>query len=297
MTAKNQWISYAVWNSQTFTGILFRYLSKDYAILKSKKTLPPFSNSPPHFLPLYTSLSRQEVRTLGIFISLSLLTLTLYLSRKKQYMFETFSEDDQDDLRFCLFISGCFVFTNQAWIHYYVFLILPYYLMFISLIKKDFKTYLIPFTLFILSFATINGNIFLIKSTYLLEFFEYLGLFYWTNVLLFLSLIFYLKREQQLRMVLIISNLVKQKKTFGEIIKALYPKEYLKFKRQKRGEKTINKLDNRYQKLPQKGIDFKTAYREAYGGDNASLTKGLNLKIKKIWHLFEKSKSGQKMEQ
>jgi len=291
MTAKNEWVSYAVWNNQTITGILFRYLSKDYALLKFRKTFPRFPNPPPHFLPLYTLLSRQEVRILGIFISLSLLTLTLYLSRKKHYLFEIFSEDDQDDLLFCLFISGFFVFTNQAWVHYYVFLILPYYLMFISLLKKDLKVYLFSFTLFFLSFIAINGNIFLVKSTYLLELFEYLGLFYWTNVLLFLSLIFYLKREQQLRMVLIIRNLVQQKKPFGEITKILYPKEYLKLKEQRRCAKMIKKLDDRYQQLLQKGIDFKTAYSETYGCDKASIKKGINLKIKKIWHLFEKSKN------
>lgn len=110
MTAKNQWISYAVWNNQTLTGILFRYFSKDYAILKSKKSFPRFPHPPPHFLPFYNFFTRQGVRILGFFISLSLLVFTLFLSRRRHYPGEVSRNNEQDDLRFCLFISG-FLFS------------------------------------------------------------------------------------------------------------------------------------------------------------------------------------------
>jgi hypothetical protein len=84
--------------------------------------------------------------------------------------------------------------------------------------------------------------------------------------------------------------LVEHKKSFGEIIKVLYPKEYAKLKGQRKDRKTIKKLDEEYQQLLRQEVNSKTAYVETYTcGKNLAITKGLNLKMKKIWHLLENS--------
>jgi len=124
--------------------------------------------------------------------------VTFCFTRRKNTSARTSGEDEHEDVRFCLFISGCLAFTTQAWVHYYVVLILPYYLLLISLVKNDFKISFTTYVLFTMSFACIHGNIFLMKSTRLFELFEYLGLFYWANIFLFLSLILYLNRQRQL---------------------------------------------------------------------------------------------------
>ena len=41
-----------------------------------------------------------------------------------------------------------------------------------------------------------HGNIFLLRSTNLFEIFEYLGVFYWANILLYISLLFYLNHQK-----------------------------------------------------------------------------------------------------
>ena len=76
--------------------------------------------------------------SIGKILSLLTLVITLYLSRKKYCRPDVVRGDVQEDMRFCLFVSGCFICTNQAWVHYYVLLILPYYLLFILLMKNCF---------------------------------------------------------------------------------------------------------------------------------------------------------------
>ncbi|MBW2491233.1 MAG: DUF2029 domain-containing protein, partial [Deltaproteobacteria bacterium] len=167
-TSTHAWLFHGLWNEQTIRGIVFRYFSKDYPSAKGKKPFPPFNQPPPSFLPLYPTFSAEGAQTVGIILSLILLIYTLSLSRRKKHYHDTLPENEQEDVLFCFFISGFLAFTPHAWIHYYVLSIVPYYLLLTSLIKKNVKEPGFPFILFMLSFLTFHGNIFIMKSSSLL---------------------------------------------------------------------------------------------------------------------------------
>ena len=194
-TSENAWLFHGLWNEQTIRGIVFRYFSKDYPSAKGKKPFPPFKQPPPSFLPLYPTFSAKSAQTVGSILSLALLIYTLSLSRRKKHNYATTPEDEQEDVSFCFFISGFLAFTPHAWIHYYVLSLVPHYLLFTSLIKQNVKKPGFPYILFMLAFLTFHGNIFIMKSSSLLALFEYLGLFYWANIFLFLSLILHYHRK------------------------------------------------------------------------------------------------------
>ncbi len=182
---------------QEIRSILCRYFSNDYALFSRElldKKLFPCVCPPPDFLPFIPLITSNGANMVGLMISILIFLLLLcflYKKRKKQDLYKHM------DLYFSFFTAVFMVSITYAWLHYYVFLSFPYYIMFVYFVKQNDKHYQLPFLMFILSFVVMNGNMFIVKSTCLFEFLGYLGIYFWMSVLLASAIVIYSLRKEQ----------------------------------------------------------------------------------------------------